>query len=161
MFNIVHQGAKLAEKKHCLTILKAAIIYTRQTSYFWTNYINVRLLLVGICLNIAPWQGLASGRVYSLCRSIYCSFCATTDISPICMCCSTEFLAETIAPRRKLLSSQGWAGRAFKLAGRRIKNHISFYGKGTEIKQLRFRFTGREREWNFPTGREVKGNFRL
>ena len=124
MFNIVRQGAKLAAKKHCLTILKAAIIYTRQTSYFWTNYINVRLLLVGICLNIAPWQGLASGRVYSLCRSIYCSFCATTDISPICMCCPTEFLAETIAPRRKLLSSQGWAGRAFKLLER--ESHSRF-----------------------------------
>ena len=34
-------------------------------------------------------------RVYSLCRSIYCSFCSTTDVLPICMCCPPEFLVNT------------------------------------------------------------------
>ena len=35
-----------------------------------------------------------------------------------------------------------------------LKITFPFYEKGTRNKKMHSHFTGREREWNFPTGRE-------
>ena len=69
-------------------------------------------------------------------------------------------------PTSAVGSSWGSSGRGereglLSSRERELKITFPFYGKGTEIKQSRSRFAGREREWNFPTGREVNGNFRL